>query len=73
MVFNRSSTPNLDPKGKIKRDIKREKRESPTSSQESSSDAPKRKKRLKQDSTVETEAQFMQKVEIKVRCCFRKI
>lgn len=64
---SRSSTPNLDSKNKTKRDVKKEKRESPTSSQESSSDAPKRKKRLKQDSTVETESQFMHKVEIKVK------
>ncbi|KAL0270720.1 UNVERIFIED_CONTAM: hypothetical protein PYX00_008029 [Menopon gallinae] len=66
---SRSSTPNLDSKSKFKRDLKRDsaKRESPTSSQESSSDAQKKKKRLKQDSTFETEAQFMQKVEIKVK------
>ncbi|KAK6631423.1 hypothetical protein RUM43_000204 [Polyplax serrata] len=66
---SRSSTPNLDSKTKIKKEGKREsvKRESPSSSQESSSDAPKRKKKLKQDTTFESEAQFMQKVEIKVK------
>ncbi|KAL0270723.1 UNVERIFIED_CONTAM: hypothetical protein PYX00_008030 [Menopon gallinae] len=66
---SRSSTPNLDSKTKFKKDQKRDsvKRESPTSSQESSSDAPKRKKRLKQDSALENESQFVQKVEIKVK------
>lgn len=60
---SRPTTPIVDPKKRIRGD---KRKGSPTPSYESGPDAPKQNKRLKPDHAVETEEQFLDRVEVKV-------